>query len=226
MIVLLYSENWTRLVPLVALAQATFFHDGDAVMGATWKPDPDAPTVKPQAPEWGASLFHAHLSISFLTDVRAIEVLRIKHDSVLGMLITHSDGSAEATGSYDPANAHLITTIYEASSDGPLLGVAFESDYGCPYCEIEDVKAVTASSPAPGGYEVFENDVSAGPHLPTFHNVMRGFQLTTSEQCTIAWSDKREFDGKLQKLERGGRPVRETWPLAKLAMGPDLTDEV
>lgn len=155
------DRRWTCLVPPGAVCAGLSFDIDDAGVGASWRTDPGAPVVGAACLE---SMSFGRLTIASLADTRKIEIRSgINGAWPFGALVTHSDGGAEALGSFFPGtcSCHPITTVYEGTVDGPLLGLAFKISDG-PLNHVCGIQAVTSLCPAPDGWIVIGSRVSKG----------------------------------------------------------------
>lgn len=100
------DHRWTCLVPPGALCAGLSFDIDDAAVGASWKPDADAPVVTAACLD---TMSLGKLTIASLRDACKIEI-RWNRGGVwlFGVLVTHSDGGAEALGSFSPEPAAAI----------------------------------------------------------------------------------------------------------------------
>ena len=143
--------------------EGLFFHSEGAVVGTSWRPDPDAPTTwdprdnpMPLLAAWTNRDLHGIASLANTSKIDVCQTESLGTWWQEGMLIHHFDGSLEAIGAYDSRGTGIIT-IYDASIEEPLLGIAFRSVGGM----VSNLRAVTVSSPEPDRYEVYATKVSA-----------------------------------------------------------------
>ena len=82
-----------------------------------------------------------------------------------------SDGSTDILGSWDPGDREGISTVYNASNDGPLTGVAFG---------VTDILPLTELTIAPAGYRVPPVTVSNLENHANFVSKMNNSGLLTT----------------------------------------------
>lgn len=162
--------HWTQLIKTNALVLG-LSHLGRSAVGVAWRPRPDSSALQrativraESLPPIASSLkiTSVVLSTATLVNTRRLE-LRRAGERCVGLLVSHYDGSTDALGAWDPADTGGVITIYEASEDGSLEGIAFGiTDYQTHY-SVTDVIALTGSLAAPDGYRVFSVTVSDFP---------------------------------------------------------------
>lgn len=164
--------RWMCLVPPGAVCAGLSYDAEGAAVGASWRPGAGGPVVTPVGIYCELP---GKLTLASLADTSKIEVRCVRESGwPLGALVTHSDGGAEALGDFQPGSCscHPVTTLYEAATDGPLLGLAFKYSRGS-YGIVCAIEAVTPSSPAPDDWVVIGNMVSNVPR----HLKIRPFRL-------------------------------------------------
>ena len=161
----------TQLVKEKALVLGLSLLDGSAI-GVAWKPSPNSPRLAAQPAtiarpdNWppiatGMQVAGVFLTTASLLDTRRLQVRR-DGDRCVGLLVHHDDGSMDALGSWDPDDAHGITTIFEASDDGPLTSIAFRvTDFRRFYRVTDIIVGAGGSSGTPGGCRIMPVTVSS-----------------------------------------------------------------
>ena len=139
-------------------------------------------TIRPKRWSPIAACMHTtgvSLTIATLLNTSRLET-RQNGDRFVGLLVHHSNGSTDILGSWDPGDEEGISTVYSASNDGPLTGVAFNvTDFRKFYC-VTDILPLTGSTIAPAGYRVLPVTVSSLENHANFVSKMNNPGLLTT----------------------------------------------